>query len=211
MRIVLCHDCWSWVPHSGASCPVCHRPIELSQPDPPVALLSMLLGGVVARLGGIELDRRELPRVGSLLGTTTGLLFLPQFETLQDGALLAAERRGQAARGWSMWPFRRRAPPPFGRLCAAALSPEMAAGGATVSTEGDDSHLAESFLDAPGAWFVPREQVVRLHVRARIWSLSRVRGPTLRFTMGSPPEDWRPAWRQLLADTPAWQAIAPRL
>jgi hypothetical protein len=210
MRIVLCHDCWSWVPHAGATCPVCHHPIELSRPDPPVARLALLLGEALVRLGGIELDRRELPRVGSLLGTTTGLLFLPQFETLPDGALLAAERRGPTTRGWTMWPFRRREAPTFGRQFAAAMVRDSAEGPA-VTTGSEESPLADSFLDAPGAWFVPREQVVRIHVRGRIWSLSRGRGPTLRFTMASPPEEWRPAWRQLLADTPAWAAIAPRL
>lgn len=197
MRLLLCHHCWSWVAPSGVNCPDCHHLADITQPDPQAAQLACEFGDYVVRLSMIRVETRQLPAVGSLLGTTRGLMYLPFLEALEDGGLRSLADFARQRSLWSRWRFWQTPQFPAGRLLAAA---------AEVSLP-DEPDLVQRFLDAPGSWFVPRDCLLRIHVRGKNWALTRTRGPVLRFQMLSTPEEWRPAWRQLLAASPEWQRL----
>jgi hypothetical protein len=192
MRIVLCHNCWSWVQLDADRCPDCHRAIDLSEPDPSPGELEALFGAVVCRLAAVRCERRHLPSVGVLLGVEEGLLFLPELTPLPNGALAADEHPGSSfwpiSRWWSVWG--RRAPP------ARESAPEAAANLAPLS---------ERFLNAPGGAFVPRSRLIRAALRGRVWTVSRSVGRTLRFTATDSAEEARRSWQALLTRNPAWR------
>jgi hypothetical protein len=206
MRIVVCHACCSWVPQAGNTCPACHLPLDITRPDPPFEAWSGLFGEAVTRLGMVRVERTTLPAEGSLVGTTTGLMFLPQLQPLDDGGLMAVSHGTEQLRetGWFPWRFWSRPQPSFGRQFAAALSQ-------TSSTSLLETDLVTPFFESPGAWFVPLSQVIRLQVRGTMWTLSRGRGQTVRFRMCSPATDWQPAWRQLANISTPWKSLAPRM
>jgi len=197
MRIVLCHNCWSWVQLDADSCPDCHRPIDLSDPDPSPTELDEMFGRVICRLASVRCDRRTLPSVGVLLGLTGGLMFLPELSALPNRALEAekgpSERFWQLSRLWSLW---------GGRAASTSLRREC-----RLDALADHSGVAERFLNAPGAVFVPRDQMIRAALRGRVWTISRTLGRTLRFTALTSAEEARDAWRNLLTRDPAWRQM----
>jgi len=194
MRIVLCHNCISWVPLDAELCPDCHRPLDLNEPDPTAADLDERLGEARWRLGTVRCERKQLPSQGLLLGTTGGLMFLPEVIALPNGALQGVEgpveRFWPLPRWWSLWG--RRAP-----VVPQIREPYL-----------ELNRLGERFLSAPGALFVPREQLIRAALSGRTWTVSRTVGRTLRFTALSPAEEARQAWREMLSHDPAWRQLA---
>ncbi len=202
MRLVICHACWSWVTPSGSTCPECHQPIDITRPDPSATEFAFVFGELVARLATVRIERRKLPAWGSLVGTTTGLMFVPFLQSRSDGSLAASHHQPRCWDAWSLWRFWRRPAFPAGRLLAES-------GHASFQTV-DGPDLVETYLNAPGSLFVPRDHLLRWHARGQRWSLARTRGSTLHLQLQSSPEEWRPAWRQLLAAAPAWQAIVVR-
>jgi hypothetical protein len=194
MRIVLCHNCWSWVQLEGDQCPDCHRAMDLSEPDPSSAELDALLGSLVCRLAKVRCDRRKLPSVGELVAVTEGLLFLPEVTPLPNGALEAEEHPSSSfwpiSNWWSNW----------GRRLPAVDPPRP-------DVLIDAAPLAEQFLNAPGAVFVPRRHLIRAALRGRVWTISRSVGRTLRFTATDPAEDARRSWQSMLTRDPAWRKL----
>ncbi len=198
MRLVICHSCWTWMTPTGTSCSECHHFVDVTQPDPSNARLQEVFGRFVSRVATVRVERRELPATGSLVGTTQGLLFVPFLETLPDGGIHAPyDERGRGS-VWSLWRFWQQPQLPGRRFAA----------GSQVLTDAPEPDLVQAFLDSPGALFVARDQLLRLHLRGRCWSLARAQGPVLRITFLSPDEEWKPAWRQLSAVTPEWRALA---
>lgn len=193
MKIVTCHRCWAWVPAQGDECPECHSPLPLDEADPTRAEMQLRFGAVICRLGAIQFDRRHLPTTGGLWGTTEGLLFLPELMTLADGSL-ADTLDGGAASNWSWWPLRRKSSRRAATI-EVTHSPEL-------------SDPVGEFLDRPGAAFYAREEIVRLWNRGRNWTLQRSVGRTLRWTMLTPAELWRPAWRQLFHTADEWRCVS---
>lgn len=187
MRIVACHTCWSWVAPSGAACPECLYPLDPLSPDPPRQTLIRTFGEFITRLSIVRLERTSLPRWGSLLGTSEGLLFLPYFSTHTDGSLVPLQDESR----WSQWRFWKSSPQP-----AFPHMPQWSA---------DDWDVVQQFFDAPGSLFIPRDQILRFHLRTKVWAISRTFGSVVRLTPLSPTEEWQPAWRQLVAQHPSWQ------
>jgi len=198
MRIVLCHTCWSWVPLDGDQCPECHHAIDLSSPDPLPTALEEFFGTADWRLGTVRCERKQLPSEGTLLGTSEGLLFLPDLSSLPNGAIAAIERPAepfwQLPRWWPNWS--RRAPT---SMLAIPPGPERPSA---------SSHIGELFLESPGAVFVPREQLIRASLRGRSWIISRTIGSTLRFTSLDSADEARQMWREMLSHDPAWRQLA---
>jgi hypothetical protein len=194
---VLCHNCWSWVPHDTDQCPDCHRSIDLSEPDPSPVELEELFGPVSCRLGPVRCDRRKLPAVGDFFGMAGGLLFLPKLTALPNGAWQAEEeppdRFWQLSRWWSLW---------GGRASTVSVRREW-----TSAVVAESPPLVEQFLNAPGAVFVPRDQLIRAALRGRVWTISRTLGRTLRFTALGSADEARQAWRNLLSRDPAWRQM----
>lgn len=201
LRYLLCHTCWTWVAPSGLTCPLCHVMIDITQRDPDADELSRIFGQFVVRIATVHLEHSQLPNHGSLLGTSQGLLFLPFLRTLADGAFQAVTRPGPQWRGWWSWPFSSVRAFPVRRLIDR---------GETTAAIADEADLASLFLNAPGSQFVSCEQTSRLHVRGQQLSIARTRGPQWRCRLLSPPEEWRPAWRQLGDQTPLWRVLIPR-
>lgn len=197
MRIVLCHNCWSWVSLDADQCPDCHRPVDLSEPDPAVIELEEFFGPVICRLGRVRCERRKLPFVGELLGVGGGLMFLPHISSLPNGALGSDESPPepfwQISRWWPLW---------GGRAAAVSIHPEW-----IIAPAVENASVAEQFLNAPGAMFVPREQLIRAALRGRVWTISRTLGRTLRLTALDSADEARLAWRTLLSRDPAWRAL----
>lgn len=168
------------------------------QPDPTAAQLACEFGDYVVRLSMIRLETRSLPAVGTWLGTTRGLMYIPFLETLEDSGLRSIADFARQRSLWTRWRFWQTPQFPTGRLLAAAAEAPLP----------EEPDLVQRFLDAPGSLFVPRDHILRIHVRGKNWSLTRSRGSVLRFQMLSTPEEWRPAWRQLLQASPEWQRLA---
>lgn len=187
MRLLACHTCWSWVAPEGGTCPECLFPIDPFAADPARSVLQQTFGELVTRISVVRLDRTRLPGWGSLVGTTQGLMFLPYFTTYDDGALIPL----QAGSRWSCWQFWRSSHP--------SVFPTM--GQESVG----DCDLVGVFFDTPGALFIPRSHIERMHLRLRQWSITRATGHVVRITPLSVPEEWQPAWRRLFADHVDWQ------
>jgi hypothetical protein len=192
VKIVTCHRCWAWVPAQGEQCPECHHALHLDEADPSPVAMTQRFGEPICRIAAIRIDRRHLPPIGSLWGTSEGLLFLPELMALADGSLADA-LQGESAAGWNLWSLWRR----------PNRGPRL-----TDESQGALADPVAEFLDRPGAAFFAREEIVRLWNRGRNWTLQRSIGRTVRWTMLSPPEHWRPAWRQLFHTTAEWRCVA---
>ena len=198
MRIVLCHNCWCWVPVDGDRCPDCHRTVDLGDPDPSPAELEEMFGPVICELGAVRCERRKLPSVGHFLGVAGGLLFLPDVSVLPNGALEGEdgppERFWPLSRWWPLWGSRVTAAPLRRALCSKVTDGHAGAG--------------ERFLNSPGAAFVPRDQLIRAALRGRVWTISRTLGRPLRLTALGNAEEARQAWHSLLSRDPVWRQLS---
>jgi hypothetical protein len=196
MKIVLCQQCWAWVPTQGEQCPECHHALDLETPDPSPAEMAEKLGEAVCRIAAVQFDRRKLPQTGRLWGTTAGLLFLPELTALADGSLADAQEVASSGT-WNWWGLLRRPSPRRTQDWAGEFA-----------TAVEPFDVVAAFLDRPGAAFFARQDMVRLWNRGRNWTLQRSIGRTVKWTMLSPPEVWRPAWRQLFQTAAEWRCVA---
>jgi hypothetical protein len=199
MRLVLCHECWSWIGATGMTCPDCHAAVDITVPDPAAADLASQFGAGIVRIGIVRLDRRNFPPLGSLIGTTRGLMYVPFLHVLPDGGLAPHEDSRSQRNLWNWW----RSSPASG---AAEVTFALPAGPELSATA---LELVDAFLNAPGAIFLPRDHIHRLQLRGRMLMISRFRGATLNFSLRSRPEDWQLAWRQLARQEPPWKALLP--
>ena len=76
--LVLCQGCFAWVEPHSQLCPECGIEIDLERPDLDRETLAGILGRPLMTLGSVRVDRRDLPSFGELIGTSTGLLFVPR-------------------------------------------------------------------------------------------------------------------------------------
>lgn len=197
MRLVLCHSCWSWVGLSGTACPDCFTPLDVTRPDPTEAELAELIGDGVTLIAPVRIERRTLPHVGALIGTTRGLLFLPDLAERPDGSLAAVVGDPEPRRFWNWlgwWSNVERATPRF-QLPADLQEPATA------------EHLAAAIWNAPGGWILPAEGVHRLRFRGQQLLIWRVRGSLLSLQLLSPADAWRPAWRRWVTQLPPMPAL----
>jgi len=189
MRIVACHTCWSWVVPQGGACPDCLFPVDPLAPDPAPPILQHTFGEFVTRLSVVRIERPLLPGWGALIGTTEGLLFLPFLTSQSDGALVPLQDESR----WSMWQFWRSPTP------SRFPVPDDPLPG--------DCDVVHEFFEAPGSLFIPRSHLVRFQLRSRQWAIARSLGNVVKFTPLSPPEEWQPAWRRLIADHAGWRTF----
>lgn len=198
MRIVLCHQCWSWVPLETEQCPDCHQPVDLSEPDPSPTELSATFERVVAWLGRVYCPRRRLPASGALWGLARGLLFLPELQLCPNGSwmeLIDPALESEVWRRW--WPFR-------GRRGSDSPSPTERAEALPTLAPQD---AAELFLGRPGAVFVPQTQVMRIHWRGSTCQIHRTLGPPLRLTWLTSSLPVTDAWHEFLRQQPTWRPL----
>lgn len=199
MRFVLCHSCWSWVTSSDARCENCRAAVLLEEPDPQLEALETRLGGNPLRLALVRVERSRLPAVGTLLGTTTGLLFLPYLTQQPSGAVTgvgdAEPRSWFRPTGWTLWGLWQQSAEPAERITAAAPAGDVC------------GSLAEQFLNSPGAVFYPLESLIRVAIRGGTWTISRTVGRTVQLSVLQPADDWQAAWRQLSASSPSWRHV----
>lgn len=200
MRLVICHACWRWIYHLGTQCPHCHSEVHLHEPDPVPAQMARIFGEFVARLAVAQVEKATLPSVGSVLGTTEGLLFIPFLQTRDDGSLTAARREGLRRSNWWTWLLRKEIPP----------SPQWGQPQGTSSrADAEEIDLASLFLNAPGAWFIDRRSLRRQAIQGQHWTVTRSLGATVTLQVLSSPEEWRSAWRQLVAAGHDWGSLVP--
>lgn len=157
------------------------------------------LGTVTMRLVHVAWDRQKLPSHGELWGTTTGLLYWPLLKQQPNGSIVPPDTLpSSASSSWSL----------FARWRAMDVSPRVDTPGETWTPlpEGGTS-LGQCFLDAPGAAFFPREQVVKITCRHRTWSLHRTIGRPLRFTLPSQSVNEVPSWKAFFQQD-SWRRIA---
>lgn len=197
--IVLCPQCLTWVEPHAQSCTECGSTVNADDPDPPHAELARRLGSHLQGLGPIKLLRKGWPVCGRLVGTTEGLLFVPQFVKQSNGSLEAvadeAPSRSSRVAGvlhwWSLPPWRRPMDVEVPRVTAEPA---------------DSRSLVDLLLDSPGAVFIRRDTIQRLTIR---WNRAQIeRRPARSVTLAQVPGGPGPRDAlQLMVDFPAWRNI----
>lgn len=200
--IVLCPQCLTWIETHGECCTECGTAISVDDRDPTDEVLAERLGERLLDLGPVKLLRRGWPGCGRMLVTTQGLLYLPQFTIQANGALEAAtdnlpspaNRVNHLFHWWSLPAWRR-----------------------PVDADGPHSPAIETIplqpppellINSPGAFFIRRDSIQRIHVR---WGRAQIerrpmRTVTLDQASGGPhPRDLlRPlaefaSWKEIIA------------
>ncbi len=197
MRVVLCHHCWTWVFPSGVQCPECKRAIALDEPDPSAEELGQRLGTATQCLGDVIWERPKLPTHGEFWGTTAGLLYWPLLTHQPNGSIVPPEISSRS-NSWSLLSLWRRSDDAhLDRLPREEF--------AMLPTAGEP--LGQSFLDTPGAAFLPREHLVKITCRGRTWHIHRTVGRALRFMVPVAVPSGKPAWRAFFQQD-AWRNIS---
>ncbi len=198
MRVVLCHHCWTWVFPQGTQCGECKSVIALDEPDPAADELGRLLGTVSARLANVVWERPKLPSHAELWGTTTGLLYWPLLIQQPNGSIVPPANMSRPASPWSLFSLWRPTNP------ARSVDTPLESWTPLPQT---GTALGQSFLDAPGAAFFPRENVVKIACRSRSWTLHRTIGRALRLTVQPQVTPGAPSWKDFFQQD-AWRSIA---
>lgn len=188
MSYLLCHDCYMWVEPYRGRCPECDHPLDVAVADPEPAALSRTLGQVVRLLGEVQVRRPLLPEIGTLWQTDAGLFFVPH-----EAGVITRRETEEAASTSLFW-----------ALCSLFWTPLifvlpfLRTGGeerevqAPVlrprTTTAVSASLAALLMQDPGAFFVPRSQIRRLHRRRGWWVCDRqqARAITLRALDDTP-------------------------
>ena len=198
--IVLCPHCLTWIEPHAQSCTECGCTVNVDDPDPDNDALASRIGDILRELGPVKLLRRGWPGCGRWIGTTEGLLFVPQFTKQTNGSLEAvtddapenSSRVASVLHWWSLPPWRR------------PVDVDTPTAG---STGIDDSRSPlELLLDSPGAFFIRRDAIQRVTVRWGRVQIERrpARSVALVQVPGGPSP--RDSLKQMI-DFPAWRAV----
>lgn len=198
--IVVCSHCLTWVEPHADRCTECGVAVDIDAPDPDEDMLVQRLGDPLLELGPVRLDRRGWPSLGSLVATTEGLLFLPEFAQRANGAIEPRVEEPDSSTTWSArlsyswwWPQQ------------SQITPTNEASVAD-SGEGMSRSVSQRLFDAPGGLFVARDSIQRLLAR---WNHLQIeRRPTRSVT-------FRPVARgtsvgvllRQLRGLPAWRGV----
>ena len=174
--IVVCTHCLTWVEPHADRCTECGVIVDVDAPDLDEETLAARLGEPLAELGPVRLERRGWPSLGRLIATSEGVLFLPDHDQRQNGAL--EPRRDEPLRRAS-W---------FTRLTEwwhAPRLPAVSAMPVAGRTSGHNSVSAASqwLFEAPGGLFVRRSSVRRTLAR---WNHLKIERQPLRSIVLAP-------------------------
>ena len=170
--LVLCQGCFAWVEPHSRLCPECAVEIDLERPDLDRETLDRILGRPLMTLGSVRVDRRDLPSFGELIGTSTGLLFVPRLHRRLNGAW----EEVAATRIPSWWPFQGdHTSPRFLSWLRQPLTglPASHSSATTASQKLDQISLTERLIENPGAFFAERRWIQSMNPRKRMVSLNR--------------------------------------
>lgn len=198
--IVICPYCLTWIEPHAQSCTECGCTVNVDDPDPGQDELAVRMGDSLRELGPVRLLRRGWPSCGRLIGTTEGLLFVPQFVKQPNGSLEAvtddvpenSSRVANVLHWWSLPPWRR---------------PVEVDTPLPASADTDDPRSpVEMLVDSPGAFFIRREAIQRVTVRWGRIQIERrpARSVALAQVPGGPSP--RDALKQMI-EFPTWRAV----
>lgn len=181
MALLLCHECYFWVPPRNGRCPECDHGIDSGSPDPSADALDRVVGSALRPLGGVHMPRRLLPERGTLYETANGLYFLPHVMLRR----LELVERTEAGRSL-MW-----------TLASVAFAPlilvlpflrfrkltqeEVPVFEPAPLPDPERDQLGRRLLENPGAFFVPRKSIRRLKRRRGRWIIERRVGRKLKL------------------------------
>jgi hypothetical protein len=198
--IVLCPHCLTWVGTHVDHCTECGVTVNDEDDDPSIDLLTERLGTWLVELGPVKLARRGWPGRGSLVATTEGLLFVPEFTTQPNGALEAvaeeppvgATRVAHLFHWWSLPPWRRpivdeTQTPPQSRF--DPIRPPV-----------------DVIFDTPGALFVQRTAIKRISLQWGKAQIERRPSRSVTFASLSNGPSMRSMLRRLI-DFPPWRPL----
>ncbi len=207
MALLLCHECYFWVPARAGRCPECDHTVDSTIPDPPADVLDRLIGVALRPLGTVRLSRRSLPERGTLYETMNGLFFVPHHQHRRV-EIVEKSQHGRSL----LWmlasiaftplmlvlPFLR-----FRKLTAE----EVPVFEPVFLTDDQRQRLGQVLMENPGVFYIPRDSILRVHRRRRRWLIERRIGSTLRLI---PETDFREFDHQLtgLLTREPWQAVA---
>ncbi len=183
--IVLCPQCLTWGEPHADRCTECGVAVDVDAPDPDDDSLALRLGEPLRELGPVRLDRSGWPSLGSLVATSAGLLFLPDFVARPNGAIEPCTDEPDADNRWIAplslswwWPQR------SSRVQASPLNRTSSASG-TDAEDTSSRPVFQRLLDAPGGLFVARPSV--RHLLARWNRLQIERRPSRSVTLRPVP------------------------
>jgi hypothetical protein len=206
MSFLLCHDCYTWVEPEENRCPECLLVMDLSESDPPSALLRELMGDIVDGLGEVRIPRKLLPEWGTLYATTNGLFFVPH-ETEDSLSADAGAFRGNSLMG------------NLGSLLCSPLlflrplirgefsrKTSLRVFRPRHLTEADSLLLPELLMENPGAFFLPKRQIRTVYRKRSRWVIERSLGNRLRFSPVGPAKLFQEKFITLF-EAPAWRGV----
>lgn len=195
--IVVCPHCLTWAEPHADCCTECGVAVDVDAPDAEDATLTQRLGEPLAELGPVRLERHGWPSLGTLVGTTEGLLFIPRLKSRPNGAIEAIDEDSLAAASWlAIW------------LASWLRAP---AGSSSPSTRPDDDSSGlrssrELLFDSPGALFVQRTTIHRALIQWGCLRLLRPPSKSITFAPASTCQTIRQLMRPL-GDSVAWRNL----
>lgn len=201
--IVLCPHCLTWIEIHADCCTECGGVVNLDDKDPDDDSMAQRLGERLRDLGPVKLLRRGWPDHGRLLATSEGLLFLPLFtirpngslEAIADAAPAGQSRMAHLFHWWSIPPWRRPADDTGVEQNADAI-PLIP--------------VLNLLKDSPGAFFIQRESIQRIHVR---WGRAQIeRRPSRSISLQQSPGGPNPRESlQSLVEFAGWRSFVAGL
>lgn len=170
MVLVFCEHCCGWSVRVAARCADCGQALDLSKPDLTRDQLDSIVGQFLKIIGRASIDRKVLPKLGTLVETSGGILFLPHLE--QQGFSLTAPEVSE--KPW----FEQ-----VSQIWNSFRSNQNFLEDSTPSdlTVFEEDSLSEKMLSMPGSFFVQHERIVTFRKKNQYWTLERLHGKTIQM------------------------------
>ena len=192
--IVVCPHCLTWVEPSADCCTECGVAVDVDAPD--AKEVTLRLGESLMELGPVRLERRDWPSLGTLVGTTEGLLFVPQLKSRSNGAVETIDGDSHAAASWlAIWLASWR------RVTVVSSSPAP-----SMENSAGLRPAHEMLFDSPGALFVQRTSIRRALIQWGCLRLVRPPSKSVTFTPISTSQTIRQLMRPL-GEAAAWRNL----
>ena len=207
MSFLLCHDCYAWVEPVGDRCPQCEQMIDPEASDPPLGVLTGVIGDLQHLIGEARVIRRNLPRTGLLYATTQGLLFVPH-RTVYVSQTVEARTAGASL----FWTLATAVWSPLLFVAPFVKSKRMEERSVAVDEpqylEQDDSpRLPELLMQDPGTFYIPRRAIRAVRRWRHRWTIERVQAVPLKLWAEGDRPLFHREMRGLL-ESPVWRGLA---
>ncbi|MCX7395294.1 MAG: hypothetical protein NTW75_14365 [Planctomycetales bacterium] len=159
--MVVCPHCVTWVKTPVERCSECGVAINSAAPDQDLVTFAFRLGQPLLELGPVRLNRNGWPNIGQLIATTEGLVFLPDFISRTNGAMVTRFEYKPKWREWLHYFLGGTQQTP-----AVQMSPPEI-------IVGRNQPLAQRLFDSPGAVFVNRIGISRMILRLNQLQIQR--------------------------------------